>query len=229
MKLSIIIPCYNEQDTIIEILKRLKKIDKINFELEIIVINDCSIDRTLKLLEENKNLFDILITNIKNSGKGFSIKKGLEKASGDYIFFQDADLEYDTDDIQKFFKLIIKFTPDMIIGSRFRYNEYTRSHNFFNKMGNMLITSLFNILYNTTFTDIYCCYLCFKKSLFKTEELKTNGWEQQAEILIKIMKNGTKFYEVPVNYNGRTVEEGKKIRFYHIFSVISTIIKGKIF
>ena len=229
MKLSIIVPCYNEEKTIIEILERLQRIDKKNFDIEIIVINDCSVDQTLKLLEENKQLYNILLNNSKNSGKGFSVKRGMQEASGEYIFFQDADLEYDVNDITKFINLIIKFKPDMIIGSRFNYSEYTRSHNFFNKIGNMVITNLFNILYNTTFTDIYCCYLCFKKNLFNIKDLKTNGWEQHAEILAKITKTGSKFYEVPVNYDGRTMEEGKKIRFYHIFKVICTIIKERIF
>ena len=142
MKLSIIIPCYNEEKTIIEILERLKKIDKKNFDIEIIVINDCSTDKTLKLLEENKHLFNILISNPRNSGKGFSVKQGLHQARGQYIFFQDADLEYDVNDIPKFINLIKKFDPDMIIGSRFNYNEYTRSHNFLNKIGNIIITNL---------------------------------------------------------------------------------------
>ena len=228
MKLSIIIPCYNEEKTIIEILERLQKIDKKNFDTETIVINDCSTDKTLKLLEENKHLFNILISNPRNSGKGFSVKQGLYQASGRYIFFQDADLEYDVNDIPKFINLITKFDPDMIIGSRFNYNEYTRSHNFLNKIGNIIITNLFNILYNTTFTDIYCCYLCFKNNLFNIEDIKTNGQEQHAEILAKITKAGSKFYEVPVNYNGRTIKEGKKIRFYHFFPIIYEIIKNKL-
>ena len=92
MKLSIIVPCYNEEKTIIEILERLQRIDKKNFDIEIIVINDCSVDQTLKLLEENKQLYNILLNNSKNSGKGFSVKRGMQEASGEYIFFQDADL-----------------------------------------------------------------------------------------------------------------------------------------
>lgn len=228
MKLSIIIPCYNEEKTIIEILERLKRVDKKNFDTEIIVINDFSTDQTGKLLEKNNHLYNILLNNSKNSGKGFSVKRGMEQSSGDYILFQDADLEYDVNDISRFINLIKKFEPDMIIGSRFNYHEYTRSHNFFNKIGNLLITNLFNILYNTTFTDIYCCYLCFKRNMFKFKTLKTSGWEQHAEILAKITKAGSKFYEIPVNYDGRTMEEGKKIRFYHIFKVIFTIIKERI-
>ena len=120
----------------------------------------------------------------------------------------------------KFNNLIDKFEPDLIIGSRFNYSDYTRSHNIFNKFGNFFITTLFNILYNTTFTDIYSCYACFKKKNLDISSLKTEGFEQHAEILCKVVKNGKKFYEVPINYNGRSEDEGKKIRFYHIFGVI---------
>ena len=147
---------------------------------------------------------------------------------GKYIIFQDADLEYDPNDFLKFFKLIEKFNPDLIIGSRLNYSEYTRSYNILNKFGNKLITFLFNIIYNTTFTDIYSCYVCFKKDLLNINSLKTVGFEQHAEILCKVVKKGKKFYEVPINYNGRDYEEGKKIKFYHIFGVIFQIIIGRI-
>ena len=109
------------------------------------------------------------------------------------------------------------------------YSDYTRSHNFLNKVGNKLITLLFNIIYNTTFTDIYSCYACFKRDLINIDLLKTNGFEQQAEILGKVVRNSKKFYEVPINYNGRSHEEGKKIKFYHIFSVIFQIVKCRFF
>ena len=112
-------------------------------------------------------------------------------------------------------------------GSRFNYADYSRSHYFLNKIGNKFITFLFNIIYDTTFTDIYSCYACFKKNLLINENLKTDGFEQQAEILCKVVKNGKKFYEVPINYNGRSHDEGKKIKFYHIFSVIFQILVGR--
>ena len=117
-----------------------------------------------------------------------------------------------------------KFNPDLIIGSRIRYADYTRSHNFYNKIGNNLITIIFNLRHNTTFTDIYSCYVLYKRNLLNFKELKTNGFEQQAEILKKIVKKGKLFYEVPINYSGRTISEGKKIRWYSIFKVIYQIL-----
>ncbi len=224
MKFSVLIPVFNEEKTVIEVLKRLNstKVDEVDYE--VIVINDGSTDKTKELLEQNKNLFSKLINNERNSGKGFSVKEGLKVASGDYIIFQDADLEYDPIEFKKFIKLCKQFDADLILGSRFIYSEYTRSHNILNKIGNHILTFIFNIFYNTTFTDIYSCYLCYKKILIDPNNLKSNGFDQHAEILCKAVKKGKKFYEVPISYNGRTHEEGKKIKFYHFFSVVFRII-----
>lgn len=221
--ISIIIPVYNEDKTIISVLSRIREVLNNKISYEIIVINDGSTDETLTKLNDNPNLYDKLISNPINKGKGNAVKKGLEISKAKYIFFQDADLEYDPIEINKFYNLISRFEPDLIIGSRMNYSDYTRSHNILNRFGNKLITFIFNIFYNTTFTDIYSCYACFKKNLIISKELKTDGFEQHAEILCKIVKNGKKFYEVPISYNGRSHEEGKKIKFYHIFSVIYTI------
>lgn len=225
--LSIIVPIYNEENTLKEVLTSLTKLKENVQLIEIIVVNDGSTDNSLKILNENDNLYDHLINNSQNKGKGNAVKSALENASGKYVIFQDADLEYDPNDFIKFIKLIRKFSPDLIIGSRFNYADYTRSHHFFNKIGNYFITFLFNIIYQTTFTDVYSCYACFKKELLNHNNLKTNGFEQHAEILCKVVRNGKTFYEVPINYNGRTHEEGKKIKFYHIFAVIFQIIIGK--
>ena len=225
--ISIIVPVYNEEKTIFEILNKISNLRKSEYSLQVIVIDDGSNDSSIKILKDNQHLIDKLIVNEKNKGKGYSVKKGLEIADGKYIIFQDADLEYDPNDLLKFFKLIEKFQPDLIIGSRFIYSEYTRSHSILNKFGNNFITLLFNLIYNTTFTDIYSCYACFKKNLFNFADLKTEGFEQHAEILCKAAKKGKKFYEVPISYNGRTHDEGKKIKFYHIFGVIYQILIGR--
>ena len=228
MILSVIVPAYNEEKTIIQILEKLHETKPENVSYQVIVINDCSNDNTKTLLEAHDHLYKILINNSSNIGKGGSVKKALECAEGQYVIFQDADLEYDPSDLTKFVDLILKFNPDVILGSRFNYDKYTKSHNFFNKMGNYFLSFLFNIFFNTTFTDIYCCYFCFKRELIDPKILKTSGFEQQAEILAKCVKSSNSFYEVPVNYSGRSVLEGKKIKFYHIFSVIKQILKNRI-
>lgn len=227
IKISIIIPAFNEGESILKVLNRIHETIKKDANFEIIVVNDGSTDNTLRILEENKSLYNKIITYETNYGKGNAVKKGLEISEGEYIFFQDADLEYDPIELNKFLKLINQFEPDLIIGSRFQYSEYTRSHYILNKFGNKLITLVFNLLYNTTFTDIYTCYICFKKNLLNENNLKTKGFEQQAEILSTVVKNGKKFYEVPISYNGRSHEDGKKIKFYHIFPVLFRIIIGR--
>ena len=227
MILSIVIPVYNEEKTVIEILKKIKDNQSNLFKYEIIVIDDGSTDQSRKLLENNKNLYDKLLINESNRGKGFSIKKGISNASGAYIIFQDADLEYNPDDFKKFEKIFIDFDADGIIGSRFMYSNFTRSHNILNKIGNTFLTLLFNLLYNTTFTDIYSCYFAFKKNLLNAQELRTKGFEQHAEILCKVIKRGNKFYEVPISYNGRNASEGKKIKPHHFFLVLFEIIRGR--
>ena len=226
--LSIIIPSYNEEKTIIKILEKIhaNKIESINFE--IIVIDDGSSDQSRKVLESNKDLYNKLLINERNLGKGFSVKKGIENASGDYILIQDADLEYDPGDYVKFVNVISKFDPDGIIGTRVIFNQYTRAHNFFNKIGNKILTLIFNIIYNKTFTDICCCYFVFKKDLIDSKKLKSNGFEGHIEIISQVMKKGKNFYEVPINYNGRTINEGKKIRYYHFIPMLIKLFSSRI-
>jgi len=231
MKLSILMPAFNEEKTIKNILEKIYlldlKTDKTFIKKEVIVINDGSTDKTFEILKNNPNLYSILIHNEKNFGKGFAVKEGLKSCSGDYVIIQDADEEYDPQEFIKFIKCINLFKPDLILGTRFIFNNYSRSHNFYNKIANKFITFFFNILYNTTFTDIYCCYICFKKNLLDIEKLSSFGFSQHAEILCLLVKNAKKFYEVPIDYNGRTLKEGKKIRFYHIFSIFYQIIKSR--
>ena len=228
MILSIIVPVYNEEKTIIEILEKIKNNSSNLFKYEVIVIEDGSTDQSKKLLENNKHLFDKLLVNETNKGKGFSVKRGLSNASGTHIIFQDADFEYDPVDFKKFEKIFLDFDADGIIGSRFVYSNYTRSHNILNKIANTFLTFMFNLLYNTTFTDIYSCYFAFKKNLLNVDKLRTEGFEQHAEILCKVIKRGNKFYEVPISYNGRNTSEGKKIRPYHFFLVLFEIIRGRV-
>ena len=229
MILSIIIPAYNEEKTIIKILEKIKNNSSNIFKYEVIVIDDGSTDSSKKLLESNKHLYTKLLINDTNKGKGYSVKKGINNSTGTHIIFQDADFEYDPADFKKFEKIFLEFDADGIIGSRFIYSNYTRSHNILNKFGNKLLTLIFNLLYNTTFTDIYSCYFAFKKNLLDGNSLKTEGFEQHAEILCKVIKKGRKFYEVPISYNGRSYEEGKKIKPHHFITILYQIFKERIF
>ncbi len=141
MILSIIIPVYNEEKTILEVLKKIKKNSSNLFKYEVIVVDDGSTDQSKKILKNNNLLYDKLLTNEVNKGKGFSVKKGILNSSGTHIIFQDADLEYNPDDFKKFEKIFIDFDADGIIGSRFMYSNFTRSHNILNKIGNTFLES----------------------------------------------------------------------------------------
>jgi len=229
MILSIIIPVYNEEKTLIKSLEAVRNLKSNLFKHEIIVVDDGSTDSSRKILNENKNLYDKLLINDFNKGKGYSVKKGIMESTGTHIIFHDADLEYNPRDISKFEKIFSDFDADGIIGSRFNYSDYTRSHNILNKFANNIITLTFNLLYNTTFTDIYSCYFAYKKGLLDASQLKTSGFEQHAEIVCRVIKNGKKFYEVPINYNGRSYLEGKKIKPHHFFFVLYQILLRRFF
>ena len=227
MIFTIIVPVYNEEKTLLNVLNNLSNLKFKSFKKELIIVDDGSTDETKKILNDNKNLYDKLLTSDLNQGKGAAVKLGLVNSNGEYIVFHDADLEYDPLDLLKFEDVFLKFNADGIIGSRFRYDKFTRSHSILNKFANFILTFVFNVFYNTTFTDIYSCYFAFNKKLLNSNNLTSNGFEQHAEILTKVIKNGSKFYEVPINYNGRSLSEGKKIKFYHFIPVLYQIIVGR--
>jgi glycosyltransferase involved in cell wall biosynthesis len=229
IKVSVIVPVYNEDKTLVAILEKINQQNIVGIKIEIIIINDGSTDNSLKILEEHSSLFHKLINLEKNRGKGAAVREGLKYATGEYILFQDADMEYDPSEYPKLLEPIIKQNADIVIGSRLMTSSLTRSGGYSkNRIGNNFITWLFNLLNHTTFTDIYSGYLIFRRSNITPNKLRTDGWEQQAEILSKIVKNSTKIYDVPIAYYGRSYEEGKKIKPKDVFNIIFTIIGEKI-
>ena len=186
-----------------------------------------STDKTRSVLEENAKLYTKLVKCDKNGGKGAAVRDGLSLANGDYILFQDADLEYDPIEYPTLIRPIMEHAADAVIGSRHLAPTYVWVHYFWHLVGNRLITFIFNLLYNLTFTDIYSCYLLYRRELIDKEKLKSDGWAQHAEILCSIARRGSVFYEVPVNYAGRTYAEGKKIRSWHTIFVIWMILKKR--
>ena len=228
VRVSVIIPAFNEEQTIIQILERVAEQSIEGVDFQRIVVDDGSKDNTVKLLEARPDLFDSLIKQPRNQGKGAAVKAGLKNATGEYILFQDADLEYDPIDYKKLLTPVLRFQADIVIGSRFVAPEFTRVFNFWHKIGNNIISFLFNLLNNTTFSDIYSCYLLYRRTLVDPEELKSTGWEQQAEILSLAVARGKYLYEVPISYFGRSYDEGKKIRGHHIIAVILMIFSKRI-
>ena len=229
IKISIIIPAYNEQATIIELLEKVieQKIETVEFQ--VIVIDDGSTDKTLALLESRPELYSKLVKQAENCGKGAAVKVGLAESDGDYILFQDADLEYDPADYSKLLEPVLRFDADVVMGSRMVGSQITRVSYFWHKLGNWVITFVFNVLNNTTFTDVYSCYLLYRRSLVDSDKLTTQGWDQHAEILTKSVAAGTRFFEVPISYYGRTYDEGKKINYKDALIVLKSIFIYNLF
>lgn len=229
INVSVIVPIYNEEKTLHMILKKINEQDVEGVKMEIIVINDGSTDNSLKILEEHSDLYQKLINLEKNMGKGGAVREGLKAAKGEYILFQDADMEYDPSEYGKLLEPVIKQDADIVMGSRLMTSSLTRRGGYSkNRIGNNFITSLFNLLNHTTFSDIYSGYLIFRRSNITPNSLRTDGWEQQAEILSKIIKKSNKVVDVPITYYGRSYEEGKKIKPKDVFRIIFTIIGEKI-
>jgi glycosyltransferase involved in cell wall biosynthesis len=228
LRLSVLVPAYNEEATILDILRKVRAQSIPNVVLEVIVVDDGSSDRTVALLEAQPELYDRLVKQPSNGGKGAAVRAGLAWATGDYVLFQDADLEYDPADYRKLLEPVLRFDADVVVGSRMLASPWTRVHYFWHKQGNQFLTLMFNLLFNTTFTDTYTCYLLYRRSLLEPNELESNGWEQHAEILCRVVSRAGTCFEVAISYAGRTYAEGKKIRAHHALAVARMILKRRL-
>jgi glycosyltransferase involved in cell wall biosynthesis len=229
LRVSIIVPAYNEQDTILPLLRevRAQRLDGVQFE--VIVVDDGSRDQTPVLLAAHPDLYDRLITQPVNGGKGKAVQAALRAATGAYVLMQDADLEYSPTEYANLLFPVMAFGAEVVMGSRFVAPRYTRVQYFTHKLGNGLLTLFFNVLFNTTFTDIYSCYLLFRRELLNADELLSHSWEQHAEILCRVSRRAKVIYEVPISYHGRSYEEGKKIRARHMIPVVGMILRRRLF
>ena len=229
MKLSILIPVYNEEKTILKVLERIKEVEINDLEYQIIVINDGSTDKTKKLLEDNKHLYNSLVNNQKNSGKGFSIKKGIEIINGDVVIIQDADLEYDPINYTKILEPFLLGVADVVYGSRFIGSDKKRVLYFWHTVGNKFLTLISNIFTNLNLTDMEVGYKAFRSDIIKNINLEENRFGFEPEITAKISNKSLRIYEVGISYFGRKYVEGKKITWKDGFSAIRCIIKYNLF
>lgn len=228
MLISVLIPCFNEKNTIEEIVSKINKLK--NLDLEIIIVDDNSIDGTKEILKNNiKNQVSQIIFNEKNYGKGYCIKKGIEVATGEIILIQDADLEYDPKEYLKLTKPIEDGIADVVYGSRFIGGDERRILFFWHTIANKLLTLLSNMFTNLNLTDMETCYKVFKKDLMHDIDLKEKGFGFDPEITAKLAKQKPKIYEVGVSYFGRTYAEGKKINLKDAFIVLKCIIIYNLF
>ena len=228
MKISIIIPCYNEAQTIEILVNKILNIKDLNYE--IIIIDDASNDGTKKIIENKlRDKVDKIIFNKKNYGKGFSIREGIKISEGEIILIQDADLEYSPSDYKKLLNPIINKDADVVYGSRFISSSEKRVLYFWHSLGNKLITLMSNFLTNLNLTDIEVCYKVFKSEVIKSIHLKENRFGFEPEVTAKISKLNLKIFEVGISYNGRKYSEGKKITWKDGFSALRCIIKYNLF
>mgnify|MGYP006111425413 CR=1 FL=1 len=223
MKISILIPCFNELKTIEKIIDKV--IEQTNHDKEIIVIDDYSNDGTRALLKDKlKSKINIIIFNEKNYGKGYSLKKGINAATGDIILIQDADLEYDPSDYDKLIKPIIDGHADVVYGSRFIGSEEKRVLYFWHSLGNSILTTLSNMFSNLNLTDMENCYKVFKSEIIKNINIEEKRFGFEPEITAKIAKiNDLRIYEVGVKYFGRKYIDGKKITWKDGISALRCI------
>ncbi len=220
MKLTIIMPVFNERQYILEILARVNAVD---LEKEIIIVDDCSTDGTYELLTENQKLYHKLIRHQVNQGKGAAIRSGIPEATGDLTIIQDADLEYDPDDYHKLLAPVLKGKADVVYGSRFTGEH--KNMFFRHYLGNRFLTLVTNLLYDSTLSDMETCYKLFRTDILKSLRLRAKRFDFEPEVTAKVMKAGYRIYEVPISYAGREYHEGKKITWRDGFTALWCLLK----
>ena len=202
-------PVFNERDTLVPAVKAVLAIDRVD---ELVIVDDGSTDNTRDLYDGVKALDDRVIVYLqeKNQGKGSAVRAGFGLATGDIMLIQDADLEYDPRDYESLVQPIEEGRAAVVYGSRFRGGP-TKAMFFWHMIGNKFLTLVTNVLYNTILTDMETCYKVFRADIIRDIPLKSKGFEFEPEITSKVLKRGYRIYEVPISYNGREFDEGKKI------------------
>jgi glycosyltransferase involved in cell wall biosynthesis len=223
VKLSVVIPVYNEKDTIEEIIKRVRDVD--NIDKEIVLVDDASSDGTTDILHElhTKHPEFKMVFKEKNQGKGAALRDGFKATTGDYVIVQDADLEYDPQDYNKLIRALSENQAEVVYGSRFsgNYEKMSTLHYW----GNKVLTLITNIFYHVMLTDMETCYKLLPGDFVRSLSIKSNRFNFEPEITAKILKAKKKIVEVPINYSGRKFSEGKKITWKDGFAAVWTLVK----
>lgn len=219
--LSVVMPAYNEKNTIEEIIRRVLAV---GIRIQLIVIDDCSTDGTREeLVRLQKDLGFTLLLQARNQGKGAALRRGFAEVSGDLVVIQDADLEYSPEEFPQLIELICQGRADVVYGSRFlgRHRVFLFSH----YLGNCLLTFITNVLYNTMLSDMETCYKVMRVEVLRSMTLRSNAFDIEPELTAKIFKRGYRVYEVPITYDGRGYDEGKKIGWVDGLSALWVLLK----
>jgi len=221
--LSIIVPVYNEEKTLLLLLQKVQKVKLLGLKKEIILVNDGSIDGTAEILKKIKIPNGKIFHHEQNRGKGAAIRTAIPYTTGEYVIIQDADLEYDPLDYEKLLQPLLEGDADVVYGSRFMGPR--RAFLFWHFVGNQFLTFVTNLLYNTVLTDMETCYKVFKGDILRGLRLRSNRFDFEPEVTAKVLKKGCRLYEMPITYRGRGFEEGKKITWRDGFAALYGLIR----
>jgi glycosyltransferase involved in cell wall biosynthesis len=226
-KLSVIVPVFNERNTVVEVVRRMRAVELPDgIEREIIIIDDGSGDGTRDVLRQLGDSTVRILVHEKNRGKGAAVRTGLALATGDYVLIQDADLEYDPDDWPKLIAPVIRGRASVVYGSRFTGER--RNMLLLHWIGNRLLSLVTNVLFNSTLSDMETCYKLVDRKLLVDLGLRSDRFDIEPEITAKILKRGIRIYEVPISYMGREFDEGKKITWRDGFAALWTLVKFRL-
>jgi len=229
MRLSVVIPVFNERETLSEIVRRVRSVEGLPLE-EIVIVDDCSTDGTAERLREgyDEPLFRTIF-HAANEGKGAALRDGFAAASGDLVAVQDADLEYDPRELPRLIQPIVEGNADVVFGSRFMGTGPHRVVFFWHMLGNRALTTLSNMTTDMNLTDMECCYKVFRREFARRIRIEENGFGVEPELTAKVAKLKARVYEVGISYHGRTYEEGKKIGWRDGLRAVYAIVKYGIF
>ena len=221
-KLSVIVPVFDERNTVVEIVRRMRAVD-LPVDLEIVIVDDGSTDGTRDVLRQLADSTVRVVTHDVNRGKGAAIRTGLAQVTGDLVLVQDADLEYDPEDWPKLLNPILRGKARVVYGSRFTGER--RNMLFLHWVGNRFLSLVTNVLYNTTLSDMETCYKLFDRKLIQSLPLRSERFGFEPEVTALILRTGERIYEVPISYAGREFDEGKKITWRDGFDLLAVLVR----